>query len=54
VEGFPSAENVNGDDLGRVFGSVMEGGVVGEAEVFTEPVEGDAMGHGEGIRLGEG
>jgi hypothetical protein len=54
VVGFPGAENVNGDDLGGVFGGVMEGGVVGEAEVFTEPVEGDAVGHGEGIRLGEG
>jgi len=51
---FPGAEDVDGDDLGGVFGGVMECGVVGEAEVFAEPVEGDAMGLGEGIRLGRG
>jgi hypothetical protein len=51
--GFPGAEDVDGDDLSGVFGGVMKGGVVGEAEVFAEPVESDASGHGEGIRLGE-
>jgi hypothetical protein len=51
---FPGAEDVDGDNLGGVFGGVMESGVIGEAEVFAEPVEGDAMGHGEGIRLGRG